>query len=133
MFTIEQRDALRDRVLRLAKEDERVIAGALVGSLAVGADDRFSDLDLTFGVADDVEVFLALACLRVGRPAAQDRSYDDLSADTLARLEDAHVGALEPVALRAALEASVLALLLEGEEARLPHAHVVAQRLGELH
>jgi len=56
VFTVEQRDALRERVLRLAKEDERVVAGAAVGSLAVGDGDRFSDLDLTFGIADHVAV-----------------------------------------------------------------------------
>jgi hypothetical protein len=56
VFTIEQRDALRERVLRLAEEDERVVAGAAVGSLAVGDGDRFSDLDLTFGIADHVAV-----------------------------------------------------------------------------
>jgi hypothetical protein len=56
MFTVEQRDALRDRVLRLAQEDERVVAGAVVGSLALGGGDRYSDLDLTFGVADHARV-----------------------------------------------------------------------------
>src|SRR5947209_4701572 len=56
MFTVVQRDALRERVLRLADEDERVVAGAAVGSLALGGGDRFSDLDLTFAVADDVLV-----------------------------------------------------------------------------
>src|SRR4051812_6374736 len=54
MFTVEQRDALREYLLRLAEEDERVVAGAAVGSLAVDRGDRFSDLDLTFGVADHV-------------------------------------------------------------------------------
>ena len=54
MFTVEQRDALREHVLQLAEEDERVVAGAAVGSLAVDGGDRFSDLDLTFGIADDV-------------------------------------------------------------------------------
>jgi hypothetical protein len=55
MFTIEQREALRDRVLRLAAADDRVVAGAVVGSLAVdGSGDRFSDLDLTFAITDDV-------------------------------------------------------------------------------
>ena len=218
MFTVEQRDALRERVLRLAEEDERVVAGAVVGSLAVDGGDRFSDLDLTFGIADHVQVAdvlddwtrtlsdeldavqlaelergpttyrvfllpdalqldlsmtpaaqfrpagprfrllfgetaadesetptppvagdlflptpsvardifgwgviyalyartciergriwqaehyvgavrdhaLSLACLREGRPAVQARGYDDLSAETLARFEDAHVGA----------------------------------------
>jgi hypothetical protein len=50
VFTVEQRDALRERVLRLAEEDERVVAGAAVGSLALDGGDRFSDLDLTFAV-----------------------------------------------------------------------------------
>src|SRR5437667_565866 len=53
MFTVEQRDALCERVLRVAEEDGGVVAGAAVGSLAVDGGDRFSDLDLTFGIADD--------------------------------------------------------------------------------
>ena len=56
MFTVEQRNALRARMLQLAEEDERVVAGAAVGSLAFGSGDRFSDLDLTFGIADGVPV-----------------------------------------------------------------------------
>ena len=255
MFTVAQRDALRERVLRVAGEDERVVAGAAVGSLAVeGGGDRYSDVDLTFAVADEVPILevlddwtqtlsdefdavqlvdlergtttyrvfllrdllqldlsmtpaarfrpagprfrlvfgetapgdgeprpagdlfintpavvwdifgwgviyalhsrmciergrvwqaehylgavrdlaLSLACLGQGVPAVQARGYDDLSAETLARFEDAHVGAVEPRVLRAALAASVLALTREGAEARLPHAQVVAERLTEL-
>jgi len=257
VFTVQQRDALRGRVLRVAEEDERVVAGAVVGSLAVDGGDRFSDVDLTFGIADHVQVAdvlddwtrtlidqldavqladlergpttyrvlllpdalqldlsmtpaaqfrpagprfrllfgetaagesevptppvagdlflptpsvagdifgwgviyalharacigrgrvwqaehyvgavrdhaLSLACIRHGLPPAQARGYDDLSTETLARFGDAHVGAVEPGALRVALAASVLALMHEGAEARLPHAHVVAERLGEL-
>jgi hypothetical protein len=56
VFTIDQRDAVRARMLELAEEDERVVAGAAVGSLAVGSGDRFSDLDLTFGIAIGVPV-----------------------------------------------------------------------------
>jgi hypothetical protein len=257
VFTVEQRDALFERLLRLAEKDERVVAGAVVGSLAVDGGDRFSDLDLTFGIADHVpvgdalddwtrtlideleavhladldrrpatyrvfllpdalqfdlsmtpaaqfrpagprfrllfgetaageteaprpraagELFiqtpavagdlfgwgviyalharaciergrvwqaehyvgavrdhaLSLACLRQLRPAVQARGYDDLSAHTLARFEGAHVGAVEPDALRSSLAASVRALMGEGAEARLPHADTVAQRLAEL-
>ena len=245
MFTAEQRDALRERLLRLAEEDDRVVAGAAVGSLAVDAGDRFSDLDLTFAIADHVPVAdvladwtrtlvdeldavpltdlergpttyrvfllpdalqfdlsltpaarfrpagprfrllfgvtagdaevpkppvagdlfgwgviyalhsracierrrlwqaehyvgavrdhaLSLACLRQGLPAVQARGYDDLPADTLVRFDDAHVVAVEPEALRKALAASVLALVYEGVEARLPHAEIVAQRLADL-
>jgi len=54
MFTVEQRDALRARVLEMAKGDPRVVAGAAVGSLAVGGGDPWSDLDLTFGVDGDL-------------------------------------------------------------------------------
>ncbi len=246
MFTVEDRDALRERVLRLAEEDARVVAGAAVGSLALGGGDRYSDLDLTFSIADgnqvatvlddwsrtlvaeleavhltDLErgpttyrVFLlpnalqfdlsmtpetefralspqfrllfgetaagdatlskppvagdlfgwgviyalharaciergrvwqaehyvgavrdhalSLACLREGKRAVQARGYDDLSAETLARFEDAHVAALEPDTLRAALAASVRELVREGFDARLPHADVVAQRLAAI-
>ena len=56
MFTTEQRDALRDRVLELAQRDERVVAGAAVGSLALGGGDRYSDLDLTFAVGDHAAI-----------------------------------------------------------------------------
>jgi hypothetical protein len=75
---------------------------------------------------------LSLACLRQGLPAVQARGYDDLPAETLARFDDTHVGTLEPEALRAALAASVLALMQEGAHALLPSADVVAERLAEL-
>lgn len=246
MFTVEQRDALRERLLRLAEEDEHVVAGAAVGSLAVDGGDRFSDLDLTFGIADHVPVAdvlddwtrtlvgeldavhlvdlvrgpttyrvfllpealqfdlsmtpaaqfrpagprfrllfgetaagesevspqpvggdlfgwgviyalharaciergrvwqaehyvgavrdhaLSLACLRRELPAMQARGYDELPAETLARFEATHVGVVEPSALRAALAASVEALMRAGAEACLPRANIVAQRLAEL-
>jgi hypothetical protein len=61
VFTVEQRDALRDRVLRLAEEDDRAVAGAVVGSLAVNEGDGFSDLDLTFGIANQASVATVLA------------------------------------------------------------------------
>lgn len=50
VFSIAQRDEVRQAVLRLAEEDGRVVAAAEVGSLAVGGGDRWSDLDLTFGI-----------------------------------------------------------------------------------
>ncbi|MEP6812164.1 MAG: nucleotidyltransferase domain-containing protein [Actinomycetota bacterium] len=55
VFSVDERDRVRDRVLELAAADERVAAGAVVGSLSDGGD-RWSDLDLTFAVADDVPV-----------------------------------------------------------------------------
>jgi hypothetical protein len=52
MFTTEQRDQVRDRVLALARSDPRVTAGAFTGSGAVDAQDRWSDIDIAFGVTD---------------------------------------------------------------------------------
>jgi hypothetical protein len=61
MFSVEERDSVRDHVLRIAASDERVIAGAVVGGLADGEGDRWSDLDLTFGVAENVPLAEVLA------------------------------------------------------------------------
>jgi hypothetical protein len=55
MFTIEGRNRIRDRLLEMAKADHHLVAGAWVGSTAMGGD-RWSDLDLTFGVADDASL-----------------------------------------------------------------------------
>ena len=60
-FTVEDRERVRDRVLELAEADERVVGGAVVGSVALGDGDRWSDLDLTFAVADGVAVEDVLA------------------------------------------------------------------------
>jgi hypothetical protein len=75
---------------------------------------------------------LALACLREGQPVVEGRGYDALSAETLARFAETHVGALEPRALYTALAAAVRALLHEGSEARLPDTETIAQRLADL-
>ncbi len=53
MFSVSYRDHVRDHVLQLAASDARVVAGAIVGSLALNEGDRWSDLDLTFAVADE--------------------------------------------------------------------------------
>lgn len=257
MFTVEQRDALRERLLQLAEDDPRIVAGAAVGSLAVGWGDRYSDLDLTFAVVDEEavadvladwtrtlvdeldavplvdleraptiyrvfflpdtlqvdlsltpagrfrpvgprfqllfgdlappaddaqaepvvgDVFIAtpataadlfgwgvvyalharacvergrlwqaehyvgevrdhglsLACLNAGLVAVQARGFDELPTQVLARFADAHVGVLEPEALRGALAGAVRALVRSGEEARLTHAKTVTLRLAEL-
>jgi hypothetical protein len=60
MFSINDRDRVRDFTLQLAESDARVVAGAVIGSLALGEGDRWSDLDLTFGVADKYSVFEVL-------------------------------------------------------------------------
>ena len=57
LFSVEERTRIRDRVLELAASDKRIVAGAVVGSMALNEGDRFSDLDLTFGVADDFSIY----------------------------------------------------------------------------
>lgn len=60
MFSVEERDRVRDGIVAMAQVDPRIVAGALIGSLAVGTGDRWSDLDLGFGLAHGVtpaEVF----------------------------------------------------------------------------
>jgi hypothetical protein len=56
MFTIQYRNQVYDHVLNLAHLDQRVVAGAVVGSLALSDGDRWSDLDLTFSVADGISI-----------------------------------------------------------------------------
>lgn len=53
MFTVEERDRVRDRVLAIAQNDPRVTSGALIGSTSGGEGDRWSDIDITFGITDD--------------------------------------------------------------------------------
>ena len=72
MFTPADRERARDHVLRLAKADPRIVAGAVVGSLAGGEGDRWSDLDLSFGVTEAVPVLEVL---------------EDWTQDLIARLE----------------------------------------------
>lgn len=56
MFTVEEREKVRGRVLEVADGDERIVAGAVVGSAAAGRVDRWSDIDLTFAVREGVTV-----------------------------------------------------------------------------
>lgn len=56
MFSVNERERVHERVLQMAAADRRVVAGAEVGSLALDEGDRWSDLDLTFAVADNLPI-----------------------------------------------------------------------------
>ena len=60
MFSIDDRNRVRDHVLERARADARIVAGAVVGSLAHAERDRWSDLDLTFGVSEGVPITAVL-------------------------------------------------------------------------
>ena len=56
MFTTEQREQVRHHILELAKADHRVTGGAFTGSMALGSGDRWSDIDLAFGIKDSISL-----------------------------------------------------------------------------
>lgn len=55
MFTVADRARLQHALTERAAADDRVVSAALVGSLAIGAADRWSDIDISLGIADDVD------------------------------------------------------------------------------
>jgi len=52
---------LRDSLMKAARADERISGAALTGSAASGNEDRWSDIDLFFGVAEGVSLPEVLA------------------------------------------------------------------------
>jgi hypothetical protein len=50
MFTADERDRVRERLLELAAADPGVAAAAITGSYAAGAGDEWSDIDLAFAI-----------------------------------------------------------------------------------
>lgn len=61
LFTVDERDRIQARILEIARGDRRIVAGALLGSLARGAGDQWSDLDLSFGLAAGTDIQEVLA------------------------------------------------------------------------
>jgi hypothetical protein len=53
MFTEAYRNDLRDALIEKAGLDQRLVGVALTGSSSTGSEDRWSDIDLAFGVASD--------------------------------------------------------------------------------
>lgn len=54
MFTVEDRDRIRRRVLALAEADPAVVGAAVTGSYATGGGDEWSDVDLALAVEGDI-------------------------------------------------------------------------------
>jgi hypothetical protein len=88
MFTVEQRDRIRDQILAMAHADPRIVAGAMIGSIAHGPGDRWSDLDLGFGVADCATLADVLAdwTPRLEREWGAVPLFDLLSGPTIYRV-----------------------------------------------
>ena len=52
MYTVGERERLRENLVATARADSRISGAAVTGSAALGAGDRWSDIDLAFGVSD---------------------------------------------------------------------------------
>ncbi len=61
MFTIEEREQLRSELIQTAQQDPRITGAAITGSASVGNEDRWSDVDLAFGVRSDADIAAVLA------------------------------------------------------------------------
>jgi hypothetical protein len=61
MFTVEERERIRGRLTEMARVDPRVESAAAVGASALGGGDRWSDLDLTFGLAEGASMEAVLS------------------------------------------------------------------------
>ena len=55
-YSIEDRKAIQDFLIEKARSDPRISDAALVGSESVGKNDRWSDIDLTFGVSENIDL-----------------------------------------------------------------------------
>jgi hypothetical protein len=60
VFTTAERERLREELIAAAQADGRISGVAITGSAASGALDRWSDIDLAFGVADPAKMHSAL-------------------------------------------------------------------------
>jgi hypothetical protein len=56
MFSSEERNRLRSDLLEHAAKDQRMSGAAITGSAAAAHEDRWSDIDLAFGVSDAAEL-----------------------------------------------------------------------------
>jgi hypothetical protein len=71
MFTPEERESVRTRLLAAAERDERIVAAALTGSGAAAVEDHWSDIDLAFSIDDSAD----RAAVIVDWTASMEREY----------------------------------------------------------
>ena len=61
MFDSQERDRLRSDLLEYATKDQRISGAAITGSAAAAREDRWSDIDLAFGVRDVAKLLNVLS------------------------------------------------------------------------
>ncbi len=60
-YSVEDRSRIQEFLIEHARSDPRITDAALVGSESVGKNDRWSDIDLTFGVGKKVDLDALMA------------------------------------------------------------------------
>src|SRR5438132_1333996 len=136
MFTVEERDRVRNRLVQMSREDPRLVAGALVGSTAAGGGGPMVGLGVVYllharaciarGRMWEAEYFisaardqaLSLACQHRGFKTNYGRGFDDLPPETLKSFARTLVGSLERTQLFRALSKTIDELLHNSQDVR---------------
>jgi len=86
VFDVEERQRVRDRLLASAEEDPGIVGAAITGSAALGAADRWSDIDLAFSVHGQLSEALERWTTRLYRDFAAVHHWDLPSGNTVYRV-----------------------------------------------
>lgn len=86
MFDVEERQRVREQLIAAAKEDPGIAAAAIIGSDALGAADRWSDVDLAFSVRDRLDEALQRWTARLYRDFAAVHHWDLPSGSAIYRV-----------------------------------------------
>jgi hypothetical protein len=86
MFTTEERERVRARLLELAEADPDVVGAAITGSYAVDGGDEWSDIDLSFGIRGELAPVLEQWTEVLYREFAAVHHWDLPSGSTIYRV-----------------------------------------------
>lgn len=88
VFSSQQREQIRRELVAAARADARIGGAAHLGSVAIGLDDRWSDIDLALSLVADADLDLVLAdwTTRLFRDHAAAAIYDVRRGDILYRV-----------------------------------------------
>jgi hypothetical protein len=120
VFSVEERDRVREHVLGLAAADPRVVAAAAVGGTASGGGDRERGRwwHAEYWISGVRDYARSLACRRRGLEATYGRGFAELPAEVLKPFAEALVRSLQREEVVRALDCAVAGLLREAAEVR---------------
>ncbi|MEV7236510.1 hypothetical protein AB0N06_21730 [Streptomyces sp. NPDC051020] len=86
MFDVKERQRVRDQLLASAEEDPGIVGAAITGSDALGAADRWSDIDLAFSVHGRLDEALERWTARIYQDFAAVHHWDLPSGNAVYRV-----------------------------------------------